>query len=264
MIETICVKTWDDLEHELLYDNYRTDIQRYRSNYIFRGLTRADYDLKTSLQRVCQHNMKLEVSLLRNFQKFASDFTRNNSFWENVALAQHHGLPTRLLDWTNSPFVALHFATDKIEHMDYDSTVWMLDTCEVRASVPPRALKALDQNSAYVFSIDMLANLYPDFDSMKTAEVAGKPFILIFEPPSIDSRIVNQYAQFAVMSDADVVLEDWLNNDNRFRARKIIIPASLKWYIRDFLDQMNMTERTIYPGLDGLSKWLTRYYSKKL
>jgi hypothetical protein len=62
------------------------------------------------------------------------------------------------------------------------------------------------------------------------------------------------------MSDPSLVLDDWLETHPAL-ARKIIIPASLKWEIRDKLDQANVNERVLFPGLDGLSRWLKRHYS---
>jgi len=57
-------------------------------------------------------------------------------------------------------------------------------------------------------------------------------------------------------------LDDWLGLHPTL-ARRVIIPASLKWEVRDKLDQANVNERVLFPGLDGLSRWLTRYYWPK-
>ena len=84
--------------------------------------------------------------------------------------------------------------------------------------------------------------------------------MLFLEPPSLDARIIHQYALFAMMSNPGAVLRDWLyeHTDLFFR---IIIPARLKWEIRDKLDQVNITERVLFPGLAGLSQWLRRHYT---
>lgn len=74
--------------------------------------------------------------------------------------------------------------------------------------------------------------------------------------------IVNQYALFSLMSDAQSGFEAWLRNHQDYY-RKIILPSELKWEVRDKLDQANITERVLFPGLDGLSNWLRRQYTSR-
>ena len=90
----------------------------------------------------------------------------------------------------------------------------------------------------------------------------GKRFVIFMEPPSIDPRIVNQFALFSLMASPTATLDDWLAQSPRL-ARRIVIPAAMKWEIRDKLDQANINERVLFPGLDGLGAWLTRYYWPK-
>ncbi|HEX9160928.1 MAG TPA: FRG domain-containing protein, partial [Thermoanaerobaculia bacterium] len=87
-------------------------------------------------------------------------------------------------------------------------------------------------------------------------------FVLFFEPPSLDERIVNQFALFSLPSSARLSLEDLLKR-REAAYRRIVIPASLKWEVRDKLDQANITERVLFPGLDGLSMWLKRYFTTR-
>ena len=93
--------------------------------------------------------------------------------------------------------------------------------------------------------------------------LSRKPFVAFFEPPSLDDRIVNQAALFSVTSRANMSLSPWLQK-HRELFHRILIPAKLKAEIRDKLDQANINERILFPGLDGLSQWLTRYYSPGL
>ena len=85
---------------------------------------------------------------------------------------------------------------------------------------------------------------------------------MFFEPPSLDDRIVNQFALFSMMSSPTARLDRWLEAHPELYKR-LIIPKELKWEVRDKLDQANITERVLFPGLDGLSSWLKRYYTPK-
>ena len=86
--------------------------------------------------------------------------------------------------------------------------------------------------------------------------------MVIIEPPSINQRIVNQYSFFSLvpmqMTDIEGFLDEHTENTVKY-----IIKADLRWRVRDMLDQLNMSERIVYPGLDGLSKWIARHYYVK-
>ena len=80
------------------------------------------------------------------------------------------------------------------------------------------------------------------------------------EPPSIDARLVHQQGLFSVLSpETDM---EALLMSHPTCARKIIVPAWLKREVRDKLDAIGVSERTLFPGLDGLCTWLRRYYTK--
>ncbi|MGF1469059.1 MAG: FRG domain-containing protein [Sandaracinaceae bacterium] len=261
-VPTIVIQDWCDLQSVLFQDAWMPDIERYRSRMAFRGLSDARYGLETTLIRLGGPFTVLERHLLRNFKKYAHRrVTEGDSVWHWLSLAQHHGLPTRLLDWTYSPLVAAHFATANIERYDVDGAIWAVNYIDVHALLPPKLRSVLDLEGANVFTVEMLSETVRSLAEL--AGLAEQPIALFVEPPSLDDRIVHQHALFTVMSDPTARLNRWLVEQPSVSWRKIVIPADRKWEIRDKLDQSNLTERVLFPGLDGLSSWLRRHYSPK-
>jgi len=257
----ITVSSWNELQTELFTDSWNEKLGRFRSRYAFRGLSDSNYKLESRLARHGGDFRKLEKHLLRNFKKYAHrSVVEKDSIWNWLSVAQHYGLPTRLLDWTYSPFVAMHFATADIDTFNVDGVIWAVNYVKTHNILPEKLSRKLEEEGANVFTVEML------FESIKSLteleDLSSDPFILFFEPPSIDDRIVNQFAFFSMSSDSRVILNSWLEDKMDFW-RKIVIPAKLKWEIRDKLDQANITERVLFPGLDGLTKWLARHYSPK-
>lgn len=254
----VVVENWEQLCEEVYFDSWKPEFRRYRSDYAFRGLSDADYELKNSFLRNCGEHPELEYHLLRNFRKYAitQDPELTGTFWRSLVLAQHHGLPTRLLDWTYSPFIAMHFATANTEKFDIDGVIWKVDFVKVNQLVANPLSQLLTEEKCNAFTVEMLEKIesLSDFD-----KAMGASQVCFFEPPSLDERIVNQFALFSLMSNPIASLDDWLI-DHPDLFRRIIIPSELKWEVRDKLDQANITERVLFPGLDGLARWLKRHY----
>jgi hypothetical protein len=246
---------------ELLYENsWQPGLKRFWSHFAFRGLSDATYRLPTSLIRLGGQFWTLERHLLRNFRKYSQlgDADQTFSDWKWLTIGQHHGLPTRLLDWTYSPFAALHFATVNIRHFDRDGAIWCVDYTKAHQGIPQELRDQQTYSGSDVFTVGMLERVVRDVDQFD--RLAPDPFAVFFEPPSMDARIINQFALFSVLSDSRMSFDDWLAPRSHIY-RRVIIPKDLKGEIRDKLDQANVTERVLFPGLDGLAAWLTRHYS---
>jgi FRG domain-containing protein len=260
-IRTVLIESWAQLWDELYQDAWNPEISRFRSPYVFRGVETCDRGLQTGLLKLVSGSTKIEKiegHLLRNFQKYAS-IERNlgDSCWKWLPVAQHHGLPTRLLDWTFSPLVALHFTVEDPNRYHTDGSLWCFNHQLSNRLLPDKLREAGELEGADVFTARMLQSVAASLHEFD--RLAGKPFVLFLEPPSLESRIVNQFALFSIMSSAVLDLTVWLHSHPHL-AKQIIIPARLKPEIRDKLDQTGITERLVYPGLDGLARWLSRYY----
>jgi hypothetical protein len=259
-MDEIRAESWTHL-HELLFaDSWHEGLARHRSDFVLRGEASRDGKLTTSLQRLGGAFHDVEPYLLRNFRKYARpEDSPGDSLWHWLALAKHHGLATRLLDWTYSPYVALHFATAHHVDFDQDGAIWMVDFVKTNQLLPKKLRSAVDEQGMNALSAELLQEHAP---SLTAFDRLGDDFVVFFEPPALDQRIVNQYALFSLMPSPHARMDEWLEERPEL-ARRIILPAALKWEVRDKLDQANITERVLFPGLDGLAIWLKRYFSPR-
>ncbi len=153
--------------------------------------------------------------------------------------------------------MALHFSTADFTKYHKDGMIWAINYVDTKAYLPDQLSLAIEEEGSHIFTAEMLERVVtslPELGLLKKDE-----FAVFFEPPSIDDRIVNQYAVFSMMSDPNLMISDWLKG-RKVRYFKIIVPGHLKWEIRDKLDQSNINERVLFPGLDGLAIWLKRHY----
>ncbi len=257
-MENRIIHCWDDLQAAVFDGVWDESIRRYRNNRVFRGVEDMHWDLVPTLNRVCSHDLGLEKQILRSFRKYGyADLKSADSLWQLLATGQHFGLPTRLLDWSYSPLVAAHFATEDTSAYNRDGAIIVADIEVINRLLPPALRELLVNGGANVFSQDMLDRAAPTLDKLKS--LSDEPFGLFFEPASTVSRIENQYALFSLSSDAGVMINHLPGAESAFT--RIVIPREVKLEIRDKLDYINISERMLYPGLDGVCRWIARRYA---
>jgi hypothetical protein len=268
----IRVSSWTQLLSELharkLVQLREEEGDHIRSPYVFRGMDVATWELATSLQRLSRKPSTsislIERSLIRSFRKYANAGAFDEkSEWYVLAVAQHNGLPTRVLDWTNSPLVAAHFACGDERYKNEDGVVWclhagILRTINERNNPGVGSLRGI----SWVYDTRLLEKNFADLAALDSSR-SGGPLMLLWEPPSLDARIANQSGLLSIMNDPAESQNEFLcTHPNPDLLLRIVVEASAKSEIRDMLDQNGISERTIYPGLPGLCSWLRRYYGK--
>ncbi|MCR4884563.1 MAG: FRG domain-containing protein [Clostridiales bacterium] len=252
------VHSFIELQTEIFRDTWDDQLMRYRDNRVYRGMGNAAWNMEPALNRACPHNLELEQHMLRSFRKYGyADLQGVSSFWQTAALAQQFGLPTRLLDWTYSPLVAAHFATENVAMYNRDGIIWCADVDEINKHLPDALRQLLNERQSVIFTMDMLDSLGSGYSVLNKFSEA--PYAFFFEPASTVNRIANQYALFSLTTDPAVAITELPGLEDCFT--RIIIPKEIKLEIRDKLDYINISERMIYPGLDGIAKWITRRYA---
>jgi type I restriction enzyme M protein len=203
---------------------------------IYRGVRKSSYELIPSVGRllpIFQENGRTKNDLLRDelitFNEFfehcislTDKIPRNK--WEVLALAQHHGLPTRLLDWTRNVLVALYFAVEKF--YDTDCAVYAFKGDNIKVHVTG-----------------------DNGDPLKHRDFVA------YSPPHISPRITAQAGLFTLHPQPFKAFD-------HDQITKIIIPAGIRKSLKRTLSVYGVNSRSIFPDLDGLTQWLkTNYFS---
>lgn len=236
---------------------------RLRNYSVFRGSNHIEDSLLTSLDRLGgtqppHSKAHLEEHLLRNFIRYARPYLKDPGAndWELLITSQHHGLPTRLLDWSHSPLVAAHFASAGPQNED--RVIWKLDwpALHKHFNLKPLAFLVSDLNE--LITQKGWKSAWDFFDSDNHREF----FVCMLEPPAIDERLKVQGGAFTLASLKTMSLDQMLHKHGIADClSQVIIPADRVALIRDQLDMCSLDERHLFPGLDGIASGLTRYYS---
>jgi hypothetical protein len=211
----------------------------------FRGQSDAKWDLMPGLGRLIL-GPETESHLYYHFLAYGSHLLPSHlSGWSILFLMQHHGLPTRLLDWSESLAVALHFA---LRNARSDAAIWILSPYWLNFGIFGR------------LEVERLDSVFPEgyenyFVNSRSSSYGRFPAAAIAVSGGSDSsRMRSQRAVFTLHGDLETPLNK-LKNVGPV-AWKVTIPTSVFDYVRRFLRNAGVHEFALFPDLDGLSRHL--------
>ncbi|MDQ9091260.1 FRG domain-containing protein [Pseudoalteromonas haloplanktis] len=213
----------------------------------FRGQAQSDWKLLPFYMR--KDNMPSESTLLKKFKQSAAMLINTNAIpnsdFDWLFLMQHYGVPTRLLDWSESPLVALYFAVENFKHHeDQDAALWFLFPTDLNRNAGIKHRKEEDYIPAFedieleTYSIASLKN-NPNTELLPVATIATRN----------NARIQAQHGVFTIHHLEDIPIEDIGNHEH---AIKIIIPSDSKENIKKQLELLGYTKFQLFPELASI------------
>ena len=261
MPKSIRIQTLGELIDRVTPDKPDPRTGRRRDAGVYRGAADAEASLLTSLDRLGgkpHAKTGLEAHILRNFIRYSRPHLGREpaNDWEHLVSAQHHGAPTRLLDWSYSPLVAAFFAT-RPGASDSDRVIWRLDWQPVHEKFGLPSLSVMPGDLGEIFEKGAHFSPWDLFDERDDHEFAA-----LIEPPSVDTRLVTQAAVFTLCSDKSMPFDRFLAKHGleKYLTRFVIESGDVE-RVRDQLDLVGMDERRLFPDLDGVAASLRRYYA---
>jgi hypothetical protein len=242
-----------DIIHIASWDEF-VSLTSECDGWAFRGLPDADWQLMSSLSRYLQSFVpdmaswrQREERALRIFRRKAHNYLPDARVLADdvrcLALMQHHGAPTRMLDFTKSPFVAAFFA---LHQAIKSSAVFALDT--------PTLWSAAPSNDATLRREMIDPCVSGNFERYFATN--SKEVIWVGEPEEMDRRLVAQSGTFVMPGVLDKPLDEIIRRyaSDGALIKKIVLPPSIREEAMLSLYRMNITHATLFPDLDGLSR----------
>lgn len=247
---TVKVRSWRELTDKI------DELEVYKNSLVWylRGQADATWQLMPSLLRIigadrpdAQAALEIEDLALRLFQSQAHlylkpDLIDQNS-WACIAwwsLMQHYSCPTRLLDWTRSPYVAAYFAAN--QQRDRDGAIWLFAAPALDEVMLERyGAIQYDRPGEFSLAAGVRRAVYPVLGFQHTERSAAQQGVFTV-------------STYILADHGDVIGEALVNRPLRERLTKIIIPACCKQDILSRLHTMNITAKTLFPGIDGVGR----------
>lgn len=225
----------------------------------YRGQQRKHWNLVPNVVRLGCFDRESEDEIREEFTIRAPALSRFENLptgdWELYFLMQHYGAPTRLLDWTESPTIALYFAVrDNPGH--YDSAVWMLDPYEMNKRVI-RKEEVICPSAPGVNPRD-LDRVLPWLRERWSKKTIPELPVAVF-PTHIARRIGSQKSCFTIHGSSESGFDKFATG-SKACLRKITIPAFAVREMRQDLQNYGIDDTTIFPDLEGLGRALATSY----